>query len=88
MAPFGATCVLLFALPKAPLAQSRSVIGGHFVSALLGLPAINLFGDGMLTVALAVGVSIALMQLLRVVHAHVRANPILIIMSGLIILSY
>ena len=64
MAPFGAKCVLLFALPKAPLAQPRSVIGGRFVSALIGLLAINLFGDGMLTVALAVGISIALMQLL------------------------
>lgn len=83
MAPFGATCVLLFALPKAPLAQPRSVIGGHFVSALIGLLAINLFGDGMLTVALAVGISIALMQLLRVVHAPAGANPILIIMSGI-----
>ncbi|AJA44877.1 HPP family protein [Frischella perrara] len=83
MAPFGATCVLLFAVPKAPLAQPRSVIGGHFVSALVGLLAIHLFGDGMLTVALAVGISIASMQLLRVVHAPAGANPILIIMSGI-----
>jgi CBS-domain-containing membrane protein len=83
MAPFGATCVLLFAVPKAPLAQPRSVIGGHFISALVGLLVINLFGDGMIFIALAVGISIALMQILRVVHAPAGANPILIIMSGI-----
>lgn len=82
MAPFGATCVLLFAVPKAPLAQPRSVIGGHFISALVGLLVINLYGDGMIFIALAVGISIALMQLLRIVHAPAGANPILIIMSG------
>lgn len=82
MAPFGATCVLLFAVPKAPLAQPRSIIGGHFISALVGLLVINLYGDGMIFIALAVGISIALMQLLRIVHAPAGANPILIIMSG------
>lgn len=81
MAPFGATCVLLFALPKSPLAQPRSIIGGHFISALTGLVVINLLGDGMIFIALSVGISIALMQLLRVVHAPAGANPILIIMS-------
>ncbi|PIT13046.1 hypothetical protein BGI32_11855 [Snodgrassella alvi] len=83
MAPFGATCVLLFAVPKAPLAQPRSVIGGHFISALVGILFINLFGNGILSIALAVGISIALMQFLRVVHAPAGANPILIMMSGI-----
>ncbi|WP_434778943.1 HPP family protein [Neisseria sp. Ec49-e6-T10] len=83
MAPFGATCVLLFALPKAPLAQPRSVIGGHFVSALIGLVMINTFGDGVWCIAIAVGLAIAAMQALRVVHAPAGANPILIIMSGI-----
>ena len=29
IAPFGASCVLVFALPQSPLAQPRNVIGGH-----------------------------------------------------------
>lgn len=82
MAPLGATCVLLFAVPKSPLAQPRNIIGGHLISTLIGLLTINLFGDGMLPIAFAVGASIALMQLLRVVHAPAGANPLLIIMSG------
>ncbi|MWN32924.1 HPP family protein [Gilliamella sp. Pra-s65] len=83
MAPFGATCVLLFAVPKSPLAQPRSVIGGHFVSSFIGVLFINLFSNGIIPIALAVGTSIALMQLLRVIHAPAGANPILIMMSGM-----
>ena len=81
MAPFGATCVLLFAVPKSPLAQPRSVIGGHFISSFIGVLFINLFSNGIIPIA--VGTSIALMQLLRVVHAPAGANPILIMMSGI-----
>lgn len=83
MASSGATCVLLFAVPKAPLAQPRSVLGGHFISALIGLLFSNFIGDSMLSIALAVGISIALMQILRVTHAPAGANPIFIIMSGI-----
>ena len=36
MAPFGASCVLLFALPTSPLSQPANVIGGHVVAALCG----------------------------------------------------
>ena len=37
MAPFGATCVLLFSLPASPLSQPINVIGGHLVSITIGL---------------------------------------------------
>ncbi|MGL4858996.1 MAG: HPP family protein, partial [Enterobacteriaceae bacterium] len=83
MAPLGATCVLLFAVPKAPLSQPRNVIGGHFISALIALLMINLVGNHSVFIALAVGLAIAAMQLFRVVHAPAGANPILIMMSGI-----
>ncbi len=83
MAPFGATCVLLFALPEAPLAQPRSVIGGHFICALIGLLTINFLGSHILVIALSVGLSIFCMQFFRILHAPAGANPILIIMSGI-----
>ena len=37
MAPFGATCVILYAVSQSPLAQPRNVIFGHFISAFIGL---------------------------------------------------
>ncbi len=37
MAPFGASCVLVFSAWNAPLSQPRNVIGGHLFPLLLGL---------------------------------------------------
>lgn len=81
MAPFGASCVLLFAVPASPLAQPRNVIGGHLVSALIGLIFLYAFGSSPLSMALSVGTAIAAMQWLRVVHPPAGANP-LVILTG------
>src|SRR5437016_841498 len=48
IAPFGASCVLVFALPHSPLAQPN-VIGGHFISAFVGLAVLTLFSVSPLT---------------------------------------
>ena len=80
MAPFGASCVLVFALPASPLAQPRHVIGGHLCTALVGLGILSLFGHSMLAIACAVALGIAAMQWLRVIHPPAGANPLVIMM--------
>lgn len=82
MAPFGATCVLLFAVPSSPLAQPRNVIAGHLICSLVGLIALYGFGSSIFIMSLAVGVAIMSMQHLRSVHPPAGANPIVIIMAG------
>lgn len=82
MAPFGATCVLLFAAPGVPLAQPRNVIGGHFIAALVGIVIFQFLGNGPFFMAIAVGLAIALMQLCRAVHPPAGANPLVIMMAG------
>ena len=82
MAPFGATCVLLFAVPASPLAQPRNVIAGHFISSAVGLIALYGFGDSYVAMAIAVGSSIMLMQYFRAVHPPAGANPIVIALAG------
>jgi CBS-domain-containing membrane protein len=42
---FGATAVLIFGAVRSPLAQPRNVIGGHIISALVGVIAFKLLGD-------------------------------------------
>ena len=37
MAPFGASCVLLFSVPASPLSQPLNVVGGHLVSSAIGV---------------------------------------------------
>ncbi|WP_299580035.1 HPP family protein [uncultured Microbulbifer sp.] len=82
MAPFGATCVLLFAAPASPLAQPRNVIAGHLITSTVGLVALYGFGDSILVMSLAVGVSIMQMQYFRAVHPPAGANPLVIILAG------
>lgn len=82
MAPFGASCVLVFGLPESPLAQPRNVIGGHTLTALTGFVFLFLLGDNWWAMGLAVGTAIALMQLTRTTHPPAGANPILVMMSA------
>ncbi|MGY1602574.1 HPP family protein [Geodermatophilus sp. SYSU D00815] len=68
VAPMGATAVLLFAAPASPLAQPWSLLVGNGVSTLVGVTAGRVVDDVALAAAVAVGVAIAVMMLLRCVH--------------------
>lgn len=82
MAPFGATCVLLYAVSQSPLAQPRNVILGHFISALIGLLFLKFFGNSAFSIALSVGCAIAAMQFLRCIHPPAGANPLVILLTA------
>lgn len=66
---FGASAVLLYGAPRSPLAQPRNLVGGHVVSALVGVLCWQLFHPWpSLAQALAVSTSIVLMHLTRTLH--------------------
>jgi CBS-domain-containing membrane protein len=81
IAPFGASCVLVFALPQSPLAQPRNVIGGHLVSTIVGLAAFALLGAQPLSFGIAVGVAIAAMELTGTLHPPAGADPIVVLLA-------
>lgn len=68
VAPMGASAVLLFAVPASPLAQPWPVIGGNFISALVGITVARIIPDPAVGTAVAVGLAIAAMSLLRCLH--------------------
>jgi CBS domain-containing membrane protein len=82
VASMGASAVLLFALPHGPLSQPWAVIGGHGCSALIGVAWASLVSDVPLAAALAVGSSIALMQVLRCVHPPGGATALSAVIGG------
>ncbi|MDR3074345.1 MAG: HPP family protein [Deltaproteobacteria bacterium] len=66
---FGASAMLLFGAPQAAFAQPRNVIGGHVVSALVGIAVVTLCGDiPHLTPAIAVAGAIAAMHATGTLH--------------------
>ena len=65
---FGASAVLLFGATESPLAQPRNLVGGHFLSACVAVSMVALFGSSPLTMALAVGLAIFVMNLTNTTH--------------------
>jgi len=66
---FGASAVLLYGAPRSPLAQPRNLLGGHILSAFVGVLCWKMFHEFPgLAQALAVATAIALMHLTRSLH--------------------
>src|SRR3954463_11743808 len=66
---FGASSVLVYGVIQSPLAQPRNLIGGHLVSALIGVTVQRFAPDVLwITAPLAVSMSIVLMQITKTLH--------------------
>ncbi|MGC4039258.1 MAG: HPP family protein [Flavobacterium sp.] len=66
---FGASSVLVYGVIQSPLAQPRNLIGGHLVSALIGVTVQKFAPDILwITAPLAVSLSIVLMQITKTLH--------------------
>ncbi|TCL38835.1 HPP family protein [Anaerospora hongkongensis] len=82
IAPFGATCLLVFTCWDSDYAQPRNIIAGHFISGLFGLLCLVCFGQVWWSYAIAVGTAILMMQITHCTHPPAASNPILLIMKG------
>ena len=82
MAPFGATMVLVFGLPDSPLAKPKNVIGGHMLTAFIGVICAQLLPVSPESLAVATGFGISLMILTKTTHPPAGANPLLIMLTG------
>jgi len=66
---FGASSVLIYGAIQSPLAQPRNLIGGHVISAIVGVTVYKLIPDIIwLNAPLAVALSIVAMQITRTLH--------------------
>lgn len=80
---FGASAVLVYGAIRSPLAQPRNLIGGHVLSALIGVTAFQLLGGQLwLASALAVSTAIALMHLTKTLHPPGGATALIAVIGG------
>jgi CBS-domain-containing membrane protein len=80
---FGASAVLVYGAPRSPLAQPRNVLGGHFVSAVVGVASYQtLHAWPWLAAATAVATAIALMHLSRTLHPPGGATALIAVIGG------
>jgi CBS-domain-containing membrane protein len=78
----GASAVLLFAVPHGPLSQPWPLLGGHLVSAFIGVTCAWLIPDLLLAAACAVGLAIGAMQYLRSIHPPGGATALTAVIGG------
>lgn len=66
---FGASSVLIYGIINSPLAQPRNLIGGHVICAIVGVAMHKIIPHEIwLSSALAVSLSIVLMQITKTLH--------------------
>jgi CBS-domain-containing membrane protein len=81
--PFATSIVLVIGSPEAEPAQPRALIGGHVVSALVGLVVLKLTGPYAWAAAAAVGLAILAMYVTGTFHPPAGINPLLVVSGNL-----
>lgn len=80
---FGASAVLVYGAIQSPLAQPRNLVGGHVVSAIVGVTVGKLLPDVIwLTAPTAVAFSIVAMQITRSLHPPGGATALIAVSGG------
>lgn len=82
IASMAATAVLLFAIPHGALSQPWPVIGGHAISAVIGVFCANHLPHLALAAACAVGVSIFVMHVAKCLHPPGAATALTAVIGG------
>jgi len=79
---FGASAVLLYAACHVPMAQPRNVIGGHILSALVGVAVYQIFGGEWWAISLGVTLAIVAMALTHTLHPPGGATAFVAVYTG------
>jgi len=79
---FGASAVLLYGAPRAPFSQPRNLIGGHLISAVVGVACYRYLPDiAMLQEATAVATAVALMVATQTIHPPGGATALIAVIG-------
>jgi CBS domain-containing membrane protein len=80
---FGASSVLLYGVSNSPLAQPRNLIGGHLLSAIIGVTVAKFCPFALwMNAGLAVSLSIVLMQITKTLHPPGGATAMIAVIGS------
>tara|TARA_B100002003_G_scaffold206609_1_gene200518 strand:- start:479 stop:1039 length:561 start_codon:yes stop_codon:yes gene_type:complete len=80
---FGASAVLIFGAIKSPQAQPRNLIGGHLISAIIGVTCYKIFPSQMwLASSMAVATAIAIMHATKTLHPPGGATALIAVIGS------
>lgn len=79
---FGASSVLIYGAIQSPLAQPRNLVGGHVISAFMGVCVYKLIPDPVwISAPLAVSLSIIAMQMTKTLHPPGGATALIAVIG-------
>lgn len=81
VASFGASAVLIYGVPDAPLSQPRNVILGHTLSAATGVATFMMFGLTWWSPALGTALALVVMLLTKTTHPPGGATALFAVLS-------
>ena len=80
---FGASAVLIYGAPQAEFSQPRNLLGGHIISAIVGVSIYNFLSfDIAILGALAVSLSIVAMHFTRTLHPPGGATALIAVIGS------
>ena len=80
---FGASAVLIYGAIKSPLAQPRNLIGGHVISAIIGVALYKVFHDHMwLAASTSVATAIGVMHATKTLHPPGGATALIAVIGS------
>lgn len=80
---FGASAVLIYGAIESPLAQPRNLLGGHMLSAFVGVACYQMMGSNIwLAGAMAVATAIALMHATKTLHPPGGATALIAVIGS------
>ena len=81
MFSFGATVFIVFVLYNLDTAQPKNIFFGHLVSVIVGIIFNETIGFSFYSLGLSVGVAVALMVYLKVMHPPAASNPLVVLFA-------
>lgn len=82
LSSFGASAVLIYGAVNSPLSQPKNLIGGHIISAIIGVISYKLFSSNLfLASAIAVSSAILIMQLTLTLHPPGGATALIAVIG-------
>jgi len=82
VASMGASAVLLFAVPHGQLSQPWPVLGGHVISAIIGVSCALTIANEIVAASVAVGLAVGAMYYLRCIHPPGGATALSAVVGG------
>lgn len=82
LASTGASAMLIFAIPHSPVSQPWPLVGGHIISAFIGISAYYLIPNPILASSAAIGVAMLVMHHTGSMHPPGGATAVTAVIGG------